>query len=106
MKEISGSSGTAYEKSLTMLISEGVEVIGPKARVHCNSKDRKAVASALKKLGGQAKLTLEEGAVPTIGGVVLTTPDGSVKFDNTFEARLERMRPELRREVAGHLTAG
>jgi V/A-type H+-transporting ATPase subunit E len=72
----------------------------------CATKDKKAVSSAVRKLnGGQVKLAFDDEPVDTIGGVVLTAADGSIKFDNTFEARLERMRPNLRKEVAGLLTA-
>jgi V/A-type H+/Na+-transporting ATPase subunit E len=104
-KEISDSSGPSYEKSIAGLIREGIGVIGQKAKVESSSKDKKVVASAIKKLeGGQTKLTLDEEPLETMGGVVLSTPDGSVKFDNTFEARLERMRPILRKDVAAILT--
>jgi V/A-type H+-transporting ATPase subunit E len=103
-KEIAGSSGPSYEKSIAGLIKEGIGVIGQKAKVGCSSKDNKVVASAIRKLeGGQTKLTLEETPIETMGGVVLTTPDSSVRFDNTFEARLERMRPTLRKDVAAIL---
>jgi V/A-type H+-transporting ATPase subunit E len=104
-KEISDSSGPSYEKSIAGLIKEGVGVIGQRARVECSSKDKKVVASAIRKLeGGQTKLTLEETPIETIGGVVLSTPDASIRFDNTFEARLERMRPTLRKDVAAILS--
>ncbi len=102
--EISGYSGAELEKALGRLVQEGLDVIGPKAKVQCASKDRKAVASIVKKLSAKAKLTLDEEPIETIGGVALATPDGSVRFDNTFEARLERMRPALRKEVASLLT--
>ena len=93
-----------YEKALTQLISEGVEVIGTKAVVSCNARDRKLVAGAVKKLSeGHVKLTLAAEPVESIGGVVLSTEDGTVRFDNTFEARLERMRPALRKDVAALL---
>lgn len=106
VKEITASTGAAYERAMAHLINEGVGVIGEKAKVHCSEKDRKTVSAAIKKLNaGQAKLTLDEDPIETIGGVVLSTSDGSVKFDNTFEARLERSRAELRKEVAGVLTA-
>lgn len=105
VKRVSELSGASQEKALVHLIEEGLNVIGPKATVQCSAKDKKAVAAALKKLGGQAKVTLDEEPVSTIGGVVLSTADGTVKFDNTFEARLERMRPILRKEVADLLTA-
>ena len=102
-KKISSSEGADYEKALARLVDEGLEVIGSSATVSCASKDRRAVSSVVKKLA-KAKVTLDEDPVDTIGGVILTTPDGSIRFDNTFEARLERMRPTLRREVAAVLT--
>jgi len=104
MKGISESKGASYEKAVARLIQEGLDVIGPRAKVHCSSKDRRAVASAVKKLSVTEKVTLDDDSIDTIGGVVLTTFDGTVRFDNTFEARLERMRPILRKEVASVLT--
>ena len=100
VKELQAESGSLYEKALVNLIKEGIDAIGPKAKVSCNLKDRKAVASAISKLGGQSKLVLEEKSLDTIGGVIMTNSDGSVGFDNTFEARLERMRPSLRMEIS------
>ena len=103
-KEISASTGPTYEKSIAGLIKEGIGVIGQKAKVQSSSKDKRVVASAVKKIeGGQVKLVMDETPVETMGGIVLTTPDGSVKFDNTFEARLERMKPVLRKDVAAIL---
>ncbi len=104
--KISGSSGSSYEKAITGLIEEGVAVIGPKAKVQCASKDKKAVLAAIKKAEGRAKVTFDDEPIETMGGVVLSTPDGAVRFDNTFEARLERMKPVLRKEVAAILTGG
>ncbi|MGD0318884.1 MAG: V-type ATP synthase subunit E family protein [Nitrososphaerales archaeon] len=106
VKELGEGSGARYEASLTQLVKEGLEVIGPGARIHCRSKDRSAVSAALRKLeGSQSKLVLEEKGIGTIGGVVMTSMDGSVRFDNTFEARLERMRPTLRMEASAILTS-
>ncbi len=103
-REISDSKGTSYEKAMERLIQEGVAIIGPRAKVQCSSKDRRIVASAVKKLEGKEKVSIDDEPIETIGGVVLTTPDGSVRFDNTFEARLERTKPALRKEVAAVLT--
>ena len=102
-KEISASSGDRYERALGRLIQEGLDVIGPNVSVRCAPKDSKAVASAVKKLS-KANVTMDDEPVETIGGVIMATPDGSVRFDNTFEARLDRMRPTLRKEVAALLT--
>jgi len=104
-KEISESEGSSYEAAIVRLIKEGIDVIGPKARVSCSSKDKKAVSAAIKKLSSSSvKLSLEDEHIETIGGVVLSNTDGTVRFDNTFEARLERTKPTLRKEVAGVLT--
>ena len=103
-KRISSATGASQERALAGLIREGLEVIGSRARVSCAAKDRRAVAEAVKKVGGKATVSLDEEPIETIGGVVLATPDGTVRFDNTFEARLERMRPTLRKEVASLLT--
>jgi V/A-type H+/Na+-transporting ATPase subunit E len=103
-KQISTVSGAPQEKALASLIQEGVDVIGPRAKVSCASKDRKVVSSAIRKLGSKAKLSLDDEGIDTMGGVILTAPDGTVRFDNTFEARLERMRPTLRKAVAAMLT--
>lgn len=103
-KQISEYSGTDLEKAMGRLIQEGLDIIGTRARIQCASKDRKAAAAAVRKLPEKTKATLDEGPIETIGGVVLTTSDGSVRFDNTFEARLERMKPTLRKEVAAILT--
>ena len=90
---------------MTALIREGLDVIGPRAVVHCSTKQRKAVSSVVRRLNkGSVRLTVDEKGIETIGGVTLTTSNGSVKFDNTFEARLERMRPTLRKDVAAILT--
>jgi len=105
MKEISESEGAAYERAMVDLIKQGLDVIGHKASVSCSTKDKKAVSAAIHKLNSSTvKLTLEDKHIETIGGVILTTSDGSVRFDNTFEARLERDKATLRKEVAGILT--
>ena len=102
--QISELKGTSYDKAMERLIQEGLEAIGPKAKVQCSPKDKRVVASIVKKLSGKEKVSMDDNPVETMGGVVLTTPDESVRFDNTFEARLERMRPNLRQEVAAILT--
>lgn len=94
-----------YEEALARLITEGVQVIGPGAVVSFSSKDRKAVSALLRQPSREHdKLTASEDDLKTAGGVALATSDGSIRFDNTFEARLERLRPTLRKEVADLLS--
>lgn len=103
-KRLAKQTPAAQEESLSRLLSEGAETIGESAEVSCNAGDRKIVTSLVRKLGkGPVKLIVDGKAIQTVGGVVLTTAKGGVRFDNTYEARLERMRPTLRKEVAGIL---
>jgi V/A-type H+-transporting ATPase subunit E len=104
-QQIAEASRALYQEAMVGLIQEGLDVIGRRARVRCASKDRKVVSFAIRRLRTKAKVSLDKETIETAGGVVLTTPDGSVRFDNTFEARLERMRPTLRKEVAAILTS-
>ena len=94
-----------YTTSLSRLISEGVEVIGQEAKVSCSSNDGPLVSSVLEEMRGKHPRIAAGETIPgAIGGVILTTVDGSIRFDNTFEARLERLRPTLRKEVADLLS--
>lgn len=105
-RSIARSDPGQYEDALERLIREGLDVIGDAATVYCSAKDKKLVATLVRRMSkGQVKLRLDESSIETIGGVTLATPDGSVRFENTFEARLERMRPALRKDIADLLAA-
>ncbi len=107
MAGLSEMSQSAREKSLTTLIQGGVDAIGGLAKVSCNEKDAEIVSEVIKKMNsGTTRLSVGDRRLATLGGVVLTSPDGTVKFDNTFEARLERLKPLLRKQVADLLTGG
>lgn len=107
LTRLSKVSPSAREKSLSSLIRDGVNVIGGRAKIACSEEDKKVVSAIIKKMNkGSIRLALDSKSIDTLGGVVLTTADGTVKFDNTFEARLERSRPLLRKQVAEHLTGG
>ena len=96
----------AYEKALAQLISEGAQVIGKSATVRCNARDKKVVGSIVKDLNSKSglKLSLGEEDIVAAGGVVLESGDGTIRYDNTLEARLDRIRPQLRREIVNALS--
>ena len=105
VSQIPKLEGKRYEEALKRLLTEAIEVIGPNALVSTNARDAKDVFSIAKGIKGErARLTPGDKRLDTIGGVVLTTPDKSIRFDNTFEARLERLRPILRKDVAAVLS--
>ncbi|GAB6100906.1 V-type ATP synthase subunit E [Thermococcus atlanticus] len=59
-------------------------------------------ARVREKFGRDVEITLGE-EVDTIGGVLIESPERTVRVDNRFEARMERLRSELRAEIAGVL---
>jgi V/A-type H+-transporting ATPase subunit E len=88
---------------LARLIGEGVRALGspPAVRVALNAAERGLAA------GGGVPARVAGAAVSvaaietdTAGGPLVTDETGRMMYDNTFEARLERRRPELRALVA------
>jgi vacuolar-type H+-ATPase subunit E/Vma4 len=86
-------------------VRSGVATLGGQvARVRMNAADR---ADALKngfpgEIGG-AEIRIEEDALDCVCGAIVSDEERRVTVDNTFEARLERRRGELRMKVAGCL---
>ena len=48
-------------------------------------------------------LVLSEQAVDCIGGVLVSSADGNIRFDNTFEGRMEKMNETLQGAIADQL---
>lgn len=51
------------------------------------------------------QLSLSTEALHTIGGVLVTSRDGTIRFDNTFEGRMERLDETLQGTLAERLSA-
>ncbi|HKB55340.1 MAG TPA: V-type ATP synthase subunit E family protein, partial [Ramlibacter sp.] len=51
------------------------------------------------------QLKLSDEPLDSIGGVLVGSVDGNIRFDNTFEGRMERMGETLQRVVADRLIA-
>lgn len=102
LKEVISSE--EYEKILKDLIREAISTIGREdIEVLCRKEDEKVVKKIIKDLSG---VELAKDNISTIGGVIVRSKDRQVQVDNTFEARLTRMRDDLRIEVAKILFGG
>jgi V/A-type H+-transporting ATPase subunit E len=87
-----------YTKLLTQLLDETVKGLGTSnVIVECNSKDKSVVQSILSKFPGA---TLSSNTVNCLGGVIVKSKDGSMSFDNTIDARIERLKPLIRKDIA------
>jgi len=97
-----------YFPILVELTAKAVEELGSDSVVlRSNERTLKLIVERLSdfkeklagRLGKQVEVTIGE-PVQTIGGVIVESPDGSVRVDNTFEARIERFESELRAAIA------
>jgi V/A-type H+-transporting ATPase subunit E len=93
-----------YSTFLLSFIEEAVKKIeSNRLVVYVNPKDREWLAKSKlnelsEKLG--VKLTLAKETQNCLGGCIVKTPDGKLSQDNTFEKRLDTLKPVLRGEVA------
>jgi vacuolar-type H+-ATPase subunit E/Vma4 len=86
--------GYDYRETLVALVAEAAEQMGGTALVvRLSPADRATVADRL----GQFML-VEDPAI-TEGGAVVLDADGRREWDNQLPARLDRLWPELRRQI-------
>jgi len=87
-----------YSKLIETLLTEAIDTLGTKeVTVSTNSKDKEIVNSLLSKFPG-SKLSSE--TIDCLGGVEVSSKDGSMSFNNTIDARLNRLKPLIRKEIA------
>lgn len=93
-----------YSKLINTLLDESVKILGTSdITVLCNDGDKPVVQSSLSRLSG-AELSPE--TVDCMGGIQAKSKDGSMTFDNTLDARLDRLKPLIRKEIASKFGLG
>lgn len=93
-----------YSKLITTLLDESTEALGTtEVMVYTNSKDQDVVKPLLSKYSGSE---LSSETIDCLGGVEIKSKDGSMSFNNTIDARLERMKPLIRKEIASKFGLG
>jgi V/A-type H+-transporting ATPase subunit E len=93
-----------YSKLITTLLNEATEALGTtEVMIYTNSKDQDVVKQTLSKYSG-AELSSE--TIDCLGGVEIKSKDGSMAFNNTIDARIERMKPLIRKEIASKFGLG
>ena len=91
------SSGD-YPNLIKTLLAESVKVLGTSdVIVMANARDRDVVQSALPEFPGTE---LSSEAIDCLGGIIVKSKDGTITFDNTIDARIERLKPLLRKDIA------
>jgi V/A-type H+-transporting ATPase subunit E len=90
--------GAEYSKLISSLLQESIDAIGTsEIIIQTNSKDKSVVQSLLSKFPGA---TLSSDAIECLGGIRVQSKDGTMKFDNTIDARLDRLKPLIRKDIA------
>ncbi|WP_100182984.1 V-type ATP synthase subunit E [Candidatus Nitrosotenuis aquarius] len=94
----SADRGSDYSKLISSLLQESIDTIGTsEIIVQTNSKDKSVVQSLLSKFPGA---TLSSDTIECLGGIHVQSKDGTMKFDNTIDARLDRLKPLIRKDIA------
>ncbi|MCH2403973.1 MAG: V-type ATP synthase subunit E family protein [Nitrososphaerales archaeon] len=103
LKELGSDKGKNYPKSLELFINEGLDSIDEsEILISYNKKDASIVKDIIDKISSKSKKTLQlsDEYLTTSGGVIVSNTDSTVVVNNTIEDRLERMKAELRTDIA------
>ncbi len=103
LEDLRAKKGKGYLLSLRKMIVEGIDSINAKkVIVRCNEEDKANVIKISEEISKErrADITVSDKPLRSSGGVEVRNIDGTVSLRNTFEDRLERMKPQMRRDLA------
>jgi V/A-type H+-transporting ATPase subunit E len=87
-----------YAKLISSLLKESISIIGTSdVVIQTNSSDKPVVESLLSKFSGA---TLSPNLIECLGGIKVQSKDGTMTFDNTIDARFERLKSLIRKDIA------
>jgi V/A-type H+-transporting ATPase subunit E len=87
-----------YSKLMSSLLEESTNALGTTdVIVYTNSKDKEIVKTLLSKFPGAE---LSNDSIYCLGGVEIKSKDGTMTFNNTLDARVDRMKPLIRKDIA------
>mgnify|MGYP001263956185 CR=1 FL=1 len=93
-----------YSNLITKLLTEATQALNTSdVIVFTNSKDKDVVQNAVSNISG-AELSNDQ--IDCMGGVKVTSKDGSMSFDNTIDARIELLKPLIRKDIAAKFNLG
>ncbi len=93
-----------YSNLIKSLLDESTKILGTtEIVVFTNDKDKEIVQSMLSQYPGSE---LSSETIECLGGVKVKSKDGSMTFDNTVDARIERLKPLIRKDIATQFGVG
>lgn len=93
-----------YSNLIKTLIEEATKILGTsEISISTNAKDKDIVQSTLSQFPGSE---LSSETFDCLGGIKVKSKDGTMTFDNTLDARIERLKPLIRKEIAAKFGVG
>ncbi|MEK0327865.1 MAG: V-type ATP synthase subunit E [Nitrosopumilus sp.] len=93
-----------YANLINNLLDESTKILGTtEVTVFTNAKDKDVVQSALSQFSGAE---LSSDTIDCLGGIIIKSKDGTMTFDNTIDARIDRLKPLIRKEIASTFGVG
>ena len=93
-----------YSNLIKTLIEEATKILGTsEISISTNTKDKDIVQSTLSQFPGSE---LSSETFDCLGGIKVKSKDGTMTFDNTLDARIERLKPLIRKEIAAKFGVG
>ena len=103
-KIVNMERNSEYSNLITKLLTEATSALNTSdVIVYTNSKDKDVVQSAISNISGAE---LSNDSIDCMGGVKVTSKDGSMSFDNTLDARIELLKPLIRKDIAAQFNLG
>lgn len=88
----------SYAELVESLVREATDTLGStEVVVYTSEKDREVVGSVLNGFPGSQ---LADDIIECLGGVRIVSTDGTMTFDNTLDARISRLKPLIRKQIA------
>ena len=88
----------SYAELVGSLVREATDTLGStEVVVYTSEKDREVVGSVLNGFPGSQ---LADDIIECLGGVRIVSTDGTMTFDNTLDARISRLKPLIRKQIA------
>ena len=93
-----------YSNLIKTMLDESTKILGTtEVTVFTNAKDKDVVQSALSQFSGAQ---LSSDTIDCLGGIIIKSKDGTMTFDNTIDARIDRLKPLIRKEIASKFGLG
>lgn len=100
----SSNKENSYRLLMRKILKDSVMMIdSDQVIVECNKNDIELVEKAISDSfndNNKIKIKMSDHPLNAIGGIRLTSADGSMTFDNTLDSRIERLKPLIRKNIA------